>query len=248
MLAPATALIEVTPPSVHTGAWARRLADAPALAPAAAFGVSAGDTVVVAVAHPDDETLAMGAALAGLALEGVLVHVVAMTCGEAALDHVGVHVEGLAERRRDELAAAARALGLEDATALHLPDGALAGSPAQVEDAVAEAIEQHRPRRVATLWRDDPHPDHRAVSAAAASAAAVAGVGVVELGLWSTHWSDPVDAPADIVVLAADEESSRRKRAALACYASQTESLAPGLAPVLPRSVVSWPHEYVVGS
>jgi hypothetical protein len=49
-----------------------------------------------------------------------------------------------------------------------------------------------------------------------------------------------------VVPVSRDPASRRAKRAAIACYRSQTEPLAAGLEAVLPPAVLSFPHEYVV--
>jgi LmbE family N-acetylglucosaminyl deacetylase len=236
----------VTPGSSFGEAWRRRLDASPHEAAATAFRVSPGDAVVVVVAHPDDETLAMGAALARLGRDGVRVHVLVGSRGEAALDHVGVEAPGLAERRCAELRTATRALGVASTEVLGLPDGSLGSHGDAVRDAAESAVRAHGAAMVATLWREDPHPDHRAVSAAAARAAARTGVGLVELGLWASHWTDPTGVRGTVVPVRRDPASRRAKRAAIACYRSQTEPLAAGLEAVLPPAVLSFPHEYVV--
>lgn len=86
----------------------------------------------------------MGAALAALAADGVDVYVVSLTAGEAALDHIGRRVDGLARRRRQELQDAAHALGARSARAL-MPDGALDGAADAAQRAVTEAVERTDP-------------------------------------------------------------------------------------------------------
>jgi hypothetical protein len=93
----------VTPDSVYAEQWVRRLEGTPAVPAAEAVAVRSGEVLLVVVAHPDDETLALGGTLAELASAGVEVHVVSLTSGEAALDHVGEQVPDLAWRRRHEL-------------------------------------------------------------------------------------------------------------------------------------------------
>ncbi len=85
-----------------------------------ASGVSSGSTcqtgdvpftLVSFHAHPDDEALLTGGTLARAAAEGHRVVLVTATAGEAGLtDGTGLHPP-LGERRRDELARAAAALG-----------------------------------------------------------------------------------------------------------------------------------------
>ncbi len=246
----------VTPGSAFAERWRPRLAAAPVMGPGVVLDVSRGDAVVVAVAHPDDETLAMGATLARLAHDGVAVHVLVMTAGEAALDHVGLHPPDLAARRRTELAAATGALGTTSLTVLDLPDGALTQHEPEMTEAVRDAVTRHGARCVVTLWRHDPHPDHQAVARAALAAAdhpadhpaASDGErpGVVELALWTTHWTDPDEVRDEIVLVDPGEQAALAKRAALACYLTQREPLADGLDPILPMDVLTWPHEYVV--
>ncbi len=236
----------VTPGSAHTEAWRRRLTDAPVMRPGALLDLSPGDAVVVAVAHPDDETLAMGATLARLARDGVAVHVLVMTAGEAALDHLGLHLDDVAQRRRDEAATAARVLGAASLSVLDLPDGGLAPCDAEMRQAVAAAVVGHGAGAVATLWRHDPHPDHQAVSRAAVAAAGTAGVGVAEFALWTTHWTEPSEVGDEVVLVDSGEQASLRKQEALACYVSQNEPLRDDVDPVVPADVRGWPHEYVV--
>ena len=238
--------IALTPPSRYDAAWRTRLAGVASSTPEVAFDVAEGDSMLVAVAHPDDETLAMGAALAQLAAGGVTVHLLVMTAGEAALDHVGVHVEDLGGRRRRELAAAAGALGAASVAVVGLPDGRLAAHAREMRRAVSQALAATGARQVATLWHRDPHPDHRAVSTAAAAAAGPTGAGVTELALWTTHWTDPVEVTGDVGLVVSTDTAARAKRAALACYDSQTRPLTDELEPVLPASVLTWPHEYLV--
>ncbi|MCW2837686.1 MAG: bifunctional family deacetylase/class SAM-dependent methyltransferase [Marmoricola sp.] len=237
-------LVRVTPPPVHGPAWARRLLDIPPVLPSDAVDLHGGQSLLVVVAHPDDETLALGATLADLVASGVRVHVVALTAGEAALEHVGEHLPELAARRRHELDRAGIALGLTDCTTLALPDSRLAEHQAEVETAVREAVERHRPDRVATLWREDPHPDHRAVSE---SVHAVCEPGTVdEFLLWTVHWTDPDRVPHPVAPVAAGGSARRAREAALREYRTQVEPLLPHLEPVLPAAVVAWPYECVV--
>ena len=246
MPSPSPVRVVVTPGSEHAGSWRPRLAAAPVMSPAAVLDVGRGDAVVVAVAHPDDETLAMGAALARLARDGVRVHVVVMSDGEAALDHVGRHVEGLAGRRREELAAATAALGATSCTSLGLPDGALAQHGAEMTAALNAAVTAHGARCLATLWRHDPHPDHQAVSRAAREVSGAETTELAEFALWTTHWTDPAEVRDEVVLVESGEMPTLAKREALSCYTSQSEPLVEDLDAILPATVLNWPHEYVV--
>ena len=242
MAAPPT--VRVTPGTQHGNAWSLRLLDTPPVLPGVAVDLRRGQCLLVVVAHPDDETVALGATLAELAGSGVRVHVVALTSGEAALAHLGEQVPGLAERRRDELQRAGSALGLAGCTALCLPDSRLAEHRDEVEAAVRSAVQRHRPDRVATLWREDPHPDHRVVSEAVH---AVCDTGTVdEFLLWTVHWTDPGDVSDAVTSVATGAAARLARAAALREYRTQVEPLLPHLEPVLPAAVVAWPYECVM--
>ncbi|CAI9415183.1 PIG-L family deacetylase [Nocardioides sp. T2.26MG-1] len=80
-------------------------------------------SVLAVVAHPDDESFALGAILAAFAAAGARVSVLCLTRGEASTLH-GVPGD-LTELRTDELTAAAAALGLQSVELLAYPDGHL---------------------------------------------------------------------------------------------------------------------------
>jgi len=79
--------------------------------------------VLAVVAHPDDESFALGAILDAFARAGARVQVLCLTQGEASTLHDGVPGD-LASVRQAELAAAAVALGVTQ-TMHHHRDGAL---------------------------------------------------------------------------------------------------------------------------
>jgi LmbE family N-acetylglucosaminyl deacetylase len=126
------------------------------------------------VAHPDDESLGFGGALARYAEEGVDTFLVTATRGERGRyfghrpdtpEHPG-HAE-LAQIRERELHAAARALGVRDVTVLGYEDQHLDRVP--VAEAVTEIVKQLRrvrPHVVLTFAPDGAygHPDHIAIS------------------------------------------------------------------------------------
>ena len=80
------------------------------------------------LAHPDDESLGTGGALAKCAADGVSTYLVTATRGERgrfgdSKESPGPEIVGRA--REAELRAAAEVLGLEDVRFLDYPDGAL---------------------------------------------------------------------------------------------------------------------------
>lgn len=127
-------------------------------------------------AHPDDESMGAGGALARYADEGVETYLVTATRGERGWfgpeeDYPGP--QALGELREKELQAAAEALGIREVFLLDYIDGELEqADPQEVIDQLVPIIRRIRPQVVLTF---DPtgaygHPDHMAISRLAASA------------------------------------------------------------------------------
>lgn len=137
-------------------------------------------TMLVVLAHPDDESFGTGGTLALYARRGVDVYLICATRGEAG-EMDAAHLEGfasVAERRESELRCAAETLGLKEVIFLDYRDSGMAGSPdnlhpnalaAQPVEQVAEQIvcymRKLKPQVMVTF---DPiggyrHPDHIAV-------------------------------------------------------------------------------------
>jgi LmbE family N-acetylglucosaminyl deacetylase len=197
-------------------------------------GVPVEVPVALVVAHPDDETLAAGASLA-LFRRLTLVHVTdgaprslqdARTAGfRTARDYAAARLWEL----RQALDAAGAAvepvfLGIPDQQAsLLVPEiaAALSGLLAGVEVAITHAYE-------------GGHPDHDACAAAVQRACRglAPTPALLEFpsyhagpdGAWVRQRFLP-DGPPE-TVLAPDDAALARKRAALACFASQHETLA----------------------
>lgn len=144
--------------------------------------------LMAVLAHPDDESLGFGGALAKYAAEGVEVSLVTATRGDAGRyrghrrgesGHPGA--AALAQIREAELRAAASVLGVRDVACLGYPDQRLDGAnPRQVVSDIAWHIRRVRPDVVVTFGPDGAygHPDHIAISqftTAAVIAAADAG-------------------------------------------------------------------------
>jgi LmbE family N-acetylglucosaminyl deacetylase len=120
-------------------------------------------------AHPDDESLLAGGALAACAAAGRRVAIVSMTRGERGPTELPELVgrQALGEARAAELVAAADALGASSAECLDYPDGELAGADeAQVARVLARLLERERPELVISFSDEGLywHPDHLAVS------------------------------------------------------------------------------------
>jgi LmbE family N-acetylglucosaminyl deacetylase len=122
------------------------------------------------LAHPDDESLGTGGALAKYASEGVPTYLVMATRGERgrfgdSKESPGPDIVGRA--REAELLAAARELGLREVRFLDYPDGALDQvDPAEAIEKIAGHLRRVRPHVVVTFGPDGAygHPDHIAIS------------------------------------------------------------------------------------
>lgn len=186
------------------------------------------DELVVAAAHPDDETLAAGALVAAAHRHGLPVRVVVATAGEASHPEATAWTpDRLAPLRRAEVAAAVDRLA-PGAVLDHLglPDGGLAAHEDELADRLAARCGP------ATLliapWTADRHPDHDALGRAAVAAAARCGATLAHYPLWLWHWGTPDDLDWERVhVLEPAAADRQRKAAALAEHRSQTAPLGP---------------------
>ncbi len=183
--------------------------------------------LLVVAAHPDDETLGLGATAAALAARGVTVQVVAVTDGEAAYPAGPGRCAELAARRRDELAAAATRLGLARPVFLGIPDGEVTANEDRLEAELAALLAESPPGAwCAATWRGDGHPDHEATGRAAAAASTERHAVFVEYPIWMWHWALPDDAAvpwenARRVPLTARDVAA--KEAAMHCFSSQLQ-------------------------
>ena len=122
------------------------------------------------LAHPDDESLGTGGALAKCAAEGVATYLVTATRGERgrfrdSKESPGPDIVGKA--REAELLAAATELGLREVRFLDYPDGALDHvDPADAIAKIAGHLRRVRPQVVITFGPEGAygHPDHIAIS------------------------------------------------------------------------------------
>ncbi len=128
------------------------------------------------LAHPDDESLGLGGALAKYAAEGAETYLITATRGEHGWwgepeDYPGPI--GLGRIREAELRAAARALRLSELHFLDYIDGELDRAlPRIIIKQITTLIRQIRPHVVVTFGPDGAygHPDHIAISQFTAAA------------------------------------------------------------------------------
>jgi LmbE family N-acetylglucosaminyl deacetylase len=133
-----------------------------------------GLRLMVIAAHPDDETLGFGGALARYASEGVETFLVTATRGQGgrykghpagSAEHPGR--DALARIREQELRAAADVLGISRVTLLDYEDQRLDGADVGgAVNALVREIRSARPHVVLTFPPDGAygHPDHIAIS------------------------------------------------------------------------------------
>ena len=131
------------------------------------FGDSPARALAV-YAHPDDPEISCGATLARWAAGGTEVHVLVLTRGEKGSHDPAADLVELAERRRSEMEAAGKVLGLAGRQQLGIDDGELVNSP-DLRCEIVAAIRRVRPDVVvcpdptAVIFGDTyfNHSDHR---------------------------------------------------------------------------------------
>jgi LmbE family N-acetylglucosaminyl deacetylase len=195
-------------------------------------------SAVIVAAHPDDEVLGAGGLISMLAASRARLRLVAVTDGERS--HRGhASPAALARRRTAETAAALRALGARTAEVirLQLPDSGLAAREDQLTAALVPLLAGFD--LCLAPWDRDMHPDHEA----AGRAARLAGSGQrYHYPVWMWHWARPADprVPWDRALrVPLPPRAAGRKRAAIRCFASQTEDRGHGLGPVLSPGMIA---------
>lgn len=195
-------------------------------------------SAVIVAAHPDDEVLGAGGVISMLAAARARLRLVAVTDGERS--HRGhASPASLARRRTAETTAALRALGARavEVIRLQLPDTGLAARENELAAALAPLVSGFD--LCLTPWDHDLHPDHEA----AGRATRLACPGTLYCyPIWMWHWARPGDprVPWDRAVrVPLPPRAAGRKRAAITCFASQTEDRGHGLGPVLSPGVIA---------
>lgn len=209
------------------------------------------DGVVAVFAHPDDESLLAGGALAGCAAAGLRVAIVSLTRGERGPSAGAETADraALAKVREAELMAAADALGAASSQCLDYPDGELEANEEQVAEGLAALLERERPAAVIGFSAEGLywHPDHIAASRSLAAGLELLGRDGQSVWSYGATWPDghasrlaslmrdrglPTDlwgiepdafgAPADAVMTSVNVSPFlRAKMAALSRYRSQ---------------------------
>lgn len=184
------------------------------------------DTVVVVAPHPDDEVLGCGMTMRWLEDQGCAVSVVACTDGEAShRQSRAVSPEQLRRCRAEERTRAFGLLGVDPpVTRLRLPDGGLAVA-VELADALTDVLAGAG--AVIAPWLGDDHPDHVAVTRAAAVAADRRGVTLWRTPIWGkVRRVRPYDGRVSRLTLSA--EARDVKASAAAAFVSQLQPVGPG--------------------
>lgn len=211
-------------------------------------------TILVAVAHTDDETLGCGGTIARFAAEGYRVIVCALT------DGVGARGDRSAEaknRRWQHAQAAGSVLGVSTVESLGTPierpngdlwDGIVPDNEAdqfsrlQITQLVERAIERWRPTVILTHYAGDLNIDHRRVAEAVLCAARpqracpVREILAFEVPS-STEWGLGVFRPTIFVDVA---ETLEAKLAALAEYVDEVRPFPHPRSPEAVRALAAW--------
>jgi LmbE family N-acetylglucosaminyl deacetylase len=217
--------------------------------------------VLVVVAHPDDETIGLGALLCRLP-DATVLHVTdgAPRNGLDAARHGFASVAAYAGARRTEALAALAIAGIPEERALTLgvPDQEATLHMVPVARRIAEAVRTCKPELVVTQAYEGGHPDHDAVAFATHTALAIgpprplvemtgyhAGPEHIQVGRFL-----PPDT--DIVAFALSAESARAKRRMVDCYVTQRDVLAQFplttelLRPAPPADFTRAPHSGIL--
>jgi LmbE family N-acetylglucosaminyl deacetylase len=195
-------------------------------------------SAVIVAAHPDDEVLGAGGLIAMLAASRARLRLVAVTDGERShRGHASPAV--LARRRTAETSAALRALGARAAEVirLQLPDSRLAAREGELTAALAPLLTGFD--MCLAPWEGDKHPDHEAAGRAARRAGAAQ---LYHYPVWMWHWATPADPRVPwgrALRVPLPPRAAGRKRAAIRCFASQTEDRGHGLGPVLSPGMIA---------
>lgn len=229
----------VTPDGFSPRLW-RPMIDGADCVTVSELAADGNDTLVVLGAHPDDETIGAGRLIAHWARTIGAVTIVSMSAGEACLDHLDIHLPGLADTRRRELAAAGVRLGAHRTLCWPVPDGGLTAGLTTVRTHIDELV--RTAAAVASPWRFDPHPDHGALGHFAAASCKRLGIPLLEYPVWSSFWQHPSvldETGYQVVRVATDADDDTARDCALACYRSQRQPLLADLTPVVPTAMLA---------
>lgn len=200
--------------------------------------------MVIVAAHPGDETLGMGGAVAMWLQQGGSLAVIAVTDGDAAPLASGSWWTPARLRciRPAESALALRHLGWPQKSAikrLHVPHGKVADHEQLLANYLRRWLRSDD--HILTAWGQDGPADNAATSRAVAAAADTIGCGVAEFPFWHRNrfllGNSATSRP--VRHLQIDTDALWRKRKALTAYRSQLDAdPRSGAPPELPEHVL----------
>lgn len=122
-------------------------------------------SILVLCAHSDDQVLGAGGTLAKYADEGKKVHVVIFSYGEKSHPWLKKHI--IAGTRVQEAHDAENVLGIAKTEFIGLTDQKVKEEigGVEIEKRITGLVKKLKPGIIFTHTPDDPHPDHRAISA-----------------------------------------------------------------------------------
>jgi len=178
--------------------------------------------LLVVAAHPDDEVLGCGGAIAHFTQQGVTTTVLFLADGVAARANADV---AELERRQAAAHTAAECLGIQSVSLGQLPDNRLdTVDLLSIVKIVEAAIAQHHPDTVLTHHAGDVNIDHQRVHQAVVTACRPQPDHCVKTLLFfevpsSTEWQTPGSAPAFLPNWFVDiSDTLPRKLEALSAY------------------------------
>lgn len=199
--------------------------------------------VLVVAAHPDDEALGCGGAIARHAAAGARVEIVFLADGEGARGPAAGDVAA----RQTAARRAAEILGARPPRFVDLPDNRLDSVPLlEIISRLERALDGYAPEIVYTHSGGDLNVDHRLVHQAAVTlfrplpGARWRGLFAFEVpssSEWSTPAIGPVFAPDRFVDISAFVE---RKMAALAAYAAEMRPFPHARSCEAVRALATW--------
>ena len=196
---------------------------------------SAAGTILVCVAHPDDETIGAGGTIARLADAGLSVTLAVFTVA-----HSPQWSPETIAAKRTEVMAASHELGISDVRFFGFSAARLdTVAQSDLNDALRALVDEVRPTTIMTTHYGDVHADHRIVfDAVMVAARPLPGVSVRHVlafeCLSSSEWSPATSKNAFLPQVFVDiTRTLDRKVAAMACYASEIRE------PPHPRSAIA---------
>lgn len=118
------------------------------------------NTVMVVIAHQDDETIGCGGTIAKLAEEGKSVYVIFMTDGSTGYSEED-QADNIVQTRKSESYSACAMLGVKDVMCLNNPTQRLLNNQPNFH-MITQLIRKIKPEIVITHSHEDQHRDHKA--------------------------------------------------------------------------------------